>query len=147
MTTDQKTDFWQKTHYGFERDSGHFLGVSVSEEFTARVRVQGEFRSLYDQAGLMLRIDETRWIKTGVEFTDGERFLSTVVTNGSSDWSVSQPFQGLETSSYGSRSKTERQGYRPRRTARYGRFSAWRRSLPRIAISLDRPPVRRSAAG
>lgn len=55
-----------------------------------------EFRSLYDQAGLMLRIDETRWIKTGVEFTDGERFLSTVVTNGSSDWSVSQPFQGLE---------------------------------------------------
>ena len=41
VTTDQKTDFWQKTHYGFARDSGHFLGVSVSEEFTARVRVQG----------------------------------------------------------------------------------------------------------
>ncbi|MBB6510785.1 regulation of enolase protein 1 (concanavalin A-like superfamily) [Rhizobium soli] len=29
MTTDQKTDFWQKTHYGFERDSGHFLGVPI----------------------------------------------------------------------------------------------------------------------
>jgi regulation of enolase protein 1 (concanavalin A-like superfamily) len=96
LTTDRNTDFWQKTHYGFERDSGHFLGVPVGDEFTARVRVQGEFRSLYDQAGLMLRIDETRWIKTGVEFTDGERFLSTVVTNGSSDWSVSQPFRGLE---------------------------------------------------
>lgn len=26
VTTDQKTDFFQKKYYGFERDSGHFLG-------------------------------------------------------------------------------------------------------------------------
>ncbi len=96
MTTDKKTDFWRKTHYGFNRDSGHMLGIPATGDFTARVRVQGEFRSLYDQAGLMLRIDADRWIKTGVEFTDGERFLSTVVTNGASDWSVSQPFDNLE---------------------------------------------------
>ncbi|MFB4371138.1 MULTISPECIES: DUF1349 domain-containing protein [unclassified Pseudomonas] len=96
ITTDQNTDFWRETHYGFIRDTGHFLGVATGDGFTATVRIQGQFRSLYDQAGLMVRIDEKRWVKTGVEFTDGQAFLSTVVTNGKSDWSVSQPFKELE---------------------------------------------------
>lgn len=96
MTTDAKTDFWRETHYGFTRDSGHFLGFPAADGFTAKIRVQGEFRMLYDQAGLMVRIDEKRWVKTGVEFTDGELFLSTVITDGKSDWSVSQPFKELE---------------------------------------------------
>ncbi|KQY49502.1 regulation of enolase 1 [Rhizobium sp. Root491] len=96
LTTEANTDFWRETHYGFTRDSGHFLGVTLADGFTASVRVQGEFRSLYDQAGLMVRIDENRWVKSGVEFTDGERFLSTVITDGKSDWSVSQPFKELE---------------------------------------------------
>ncbi|PJN93056.1 DUF1349 domain-containing protein, partial [Amaricoccus sp. HAR-UPW-R2A-40] len=85
LTTDDRTDFWRETHYGFTRDSGHFLGVPAGESFTATLRVQGEFRSLYDQAGLMIRLDATRWVKTGVEFSDGEAFLSTVVTDGKSD--------------------------------------------------------------
>ena len=96
ITADQKTDFWRETHYGFTRDTGHFLGIATADEFTATIRIQGEFRSLYDQAGLMVRIDEKRWVKTGVEFTDGQAFLSTVVTDGKSDWSVSQPFKELE---------------------------------------------------
>jgi regulation of enolase protein 1 (concanavalin A-like superfamily) len=96
MTTDEKTDFWRETYYGFTRDSGHFLGFPSVDGFTATIRIQGEFRTLYDQAGLMVRIDEERWIKTGVEFTDGELFLSTVITDGKSDWSVSQPFKELE---------------------------------------------------
>lgn len=96
MTTEQKTDFWRETHYGFTRDTGHFLGVATADGFTATIRIQGEFRSLYDQACLMVRIDEKRWVKTGVEFTDGQAFLSTVVTDGKSDWSVSQPFKELE---------------------------------------------------
>ncbi len=96
ITTDPETDFWRETHYGFTRDTGHFLGIATAEEFTATIRIQGEFRSLYDQAGLMVRIDEKRWVKTGVEFTDGQAFLSTVVTDGKSDWSVSQPFKELE---------------------------------------------------
>lgn len=96
MTTEQKTDFWRETHYGFTRDTGHFLGITTADGFTATIRIQGEFRSLYDQAGLMVRIDEKRWVKTGVEFTDGQVFLSTVVTDGKSDWSVSQPFKELE---------------------------------------------------
>lgn len=46
LTTEANTDFWRETHYGFTRDSGHFLGVTVVDGFTASVRVQGEFRSL-----------------------------------------------------------------------------------------------------
>ena len=73
LTTDEKTDFWRKTYYGFTRDSGHFLGFPTADSFTAKVRIRGEFRTLYDQAGMMVRIDENRWAKTGVEFTDGDR--------------------------------------------------------------------------
>ncbi|KPH06315.1 DUF1349 domain-containing protein (plasmid) [Rhizobium acidisoli] len=96
LTTGEKTDFWRETYYGFTRDSGHFLAFPTPESFTAQIRIQGEFRTLYDQAGLMVRLDENRWMKTGVEFTDGEAFLSTVVTDGQSDWSVSHPFKELE---------------------------------------------------
>jgi hypothetical protein len=96
LTTDGKTDFWRETYYGFTRDSGHFLGFPAGDNFTAEIRISGEFRTLYDQAGLAVRVSETQWVKTGVEFTDGEAFLSTVVTNGKSDWSVSQPFRELE---------------------------------------------------
>ena len=95
LLTDAKTDFWRNTYYGFVRDSGHFLGFEAGSSFTATVRVTGQFENLYDQAGLMIRIDETRWVKTGVELTDGELFLSTVVTDGNSDWSVAKPFSEL----------------------------------------------------
>ena len=72
LVTDAKTDFWRNTYYGFVRDSGHFLGYEAGSSFTATVRVTGKFESLYDQAGLMIRIDDTRWVKTGVELTDRE---------------------------------------------------------------------------
>ena len=88
VVTDARTDFWRKTFYGFIRDNGHFLGLTVRGPFTAQVHVQGRFEALYDQAGLMLRRDDRFWLKAGVEFTDGALHLSTVVTRQESDWSV-----------------------------------------------------------
>ncbi|MFO0344798.1 MAG: DUF1349 domain-containing protein [Labrys sp. (in: a-proteobacteria)] len=82
------TDFWHDTFYGFRRHSGHFLHRTVSGDFTASVRFDGRYEALYDQAGLMIRADETHWVKAGIEYTDGACFLSCVVTNGHSDWSV-----------------------------------------------------------
>jgi regulation of enolase protein 1 (concanavalin A-like superfamily) len=89
--TDGNTDFWRKTHYGFERDNGHFYYRSLpgDQSFTATVNVRGKYNTLYDQGGLMLRIDEKNWIKCGVEYVDGNQFASVVVTvNGWSDWSI-----------------------------------------------------------
>lgn len=89
--TDGKTDFWRKTHYGFERDNGHFYYRSFpnDQDITATVNVRGKYNTLYDQGGLMLRIDEKNWIKCGVEYVDGKQFASVVTTvNGWSDWSV-----------------------------------------------------------
>jgi regulation of enolase protein 1 (concanavalin A-like superfamily) len=89
--TDGKTDFWRKTHYGFERDNGHFYYRSLlgDQSFTVTVNVRGKYNTLYDQGGLMLRIDEKNWIKCGVEYVDGNQFASVVVTvNGWSDWSI-----------------------------------------------------------
>ena len=36
----------------------------------------------------MLRIDQQKWIKCGIEYTDGLMHFSVVVTDGASDWSV-----------------------------------------------------------
>src|SRR5215213_7006301 len=79
VTTDRATDFWRETLYGFTRDSGHFLGLPTAGDFTVQCRVRAEYDQLYDQAGLMVRLDERHWVKTGVEFTDGARMLSTVL--------------------------------------------------------------------
>lgn len=88
VITRKATDFWQETFYGFRRHSGHFLHKTVHGDFTAAVKFLGKYQALYDQAGLMVRMDETHWVKTGIEYTDGARHLSAVVTNGFSDWSV-----------------------------------------------------------
>lgn len=92
IETAGKTDFWQRTVYGFRRDNGHFCPVAtLPGDATAEVQVgfAGEYRDLYDQAGLMLRFDADHWVKAGVEFVDGHRQASVVVTRrGFSDWSV-----------------------------------------------------------
>jgi regulation of enolase protein 1 (concanavalin A-like superfamily) len=88
VTTDVGTDFWRETHYGFTRDSGHFLAFETDADFTAQVRVQASYEMLYDQAGLMVRVDEDRWVKAGIELADGRAMLSSVLTNGRSDWAT-----------------------------------------------------------
>ncbi len=89
LETGEKTDFWQDTYYGFHRDDGHFFGRDVVGDFTTVVGFEAEYETLYDQAGLMLRVDALNWVKAGIEFSDGVTNFSTVVTrNGRSDWSV-----------------------------------------------------------
>lgn len=93
VVTDQGTDFWRETHYGFTRDSGHFLGVATTGDFTAQLRVRAGYAQLYDQAGIMVRLDPGRWIKAGIELSDGRAMLSSVLTDGRSDWATA-PFEG-----------------------------------------------------
>lgn len=84
------TDFWQETHYGFRADNGHFLFAEVGGDFTITTKVRFHPVHQYDQAGLMIRVGPSCWLKTSVEYEPhGPARLGAVVTNhGFSDWSV-----------------------------------------------------------
>ena len=88
ITSDRNTDFWRKTHYGFIRDTGHFYYQPVTGNFVAEVKVSGRYQDLYDQAGLMVRVDEKNWLKCGIELVDRLQQVSAVVTRDYSDWSI-----------------------------------------------------------
>lgn len=83
-----KTDYWRISHYGFTVDDAPFYYAEYGGEFEAKVRISGDYKARFDQAGMMVRIDHENYIKTGIEFVDGKYNLSTVVTHGTSDWSV-----------------------------------------------------------
>ncbi len=83
-----QSDYWRVSHYGFTVDDAPFYYATYGGEFEAKVKVSGDYRARFDQAGLMLRIDHENYIKTGIEFVDGKYNLSTVVTHCTSDWSV-----------------------------------------------------------
>jgi len=88
VKSEPETDFWRKTHDGEIRHSGHYYFDSVAGDFSARVKIAGEYNSQYDQAGLMVRVDEQTWLKCGIEFVDGQQYASAVVTRDYSDWSI-----------------------------------------------------------
>lgn len=88
VTSGDHTDFWRETHYGFIRDTGHFAYRETSGDFSASLSFHGRYEELYDQAGLMLRVDEKTWIKAGIEYVGGQQMLSAVVTRDFSDWST-----------------------------------------------------------
>lgn len=89
LTATAGTEFWRYTRFGHARDTGHFLGTRKSGEFAAGVEVQAALAADRDQAGLMVRLDAERWIRCGLERVDGKPAMSSVVTHGVSDWSVS----------------------------------------------------------
>jgi regulation of enolase protein 1 (concanavalin A-like superfamily) len=92
IRTTEKSDFWQRTHYGFRADNGHLLWTTAAQDFVMEVEVCMQPLYQYDQAGLMVRISPDCWLKTSVEYENGERNrLGCVVTNyGYSDWSTEE---------------------------------------------------------
>lgn len=88
MSVTPKSDYWRISHYGFTVDDAPFYYAEYGGEFEAKVKVAGDYKVRFDQAGMMIRIDHENYIKTGIEFVDGKYNLSTVVTHHTSDWSV-----------------------------------------------------------
>ena len=88
FTPDPNTDFWRLTLCGEIHDNGHFYFETVAGDFSAEVRLKGDYHELYDQSGLMVRLDETCWMKCGVEYVEDKWNVSAVVTRGWSDWSM-----------------------------------------------------------
>lgn len=88
MDVTPNSDYWRISHYGFTVDDAPFYYAEYGGEFEAKVKISGDYKVRFDQAGMMIRLDHENYIKTGIEFVDGKYNLSTVVTHKTSDWSV-----------------------------------------------------------
>jgi uncharacterized protein len=88
VTARSGSDFWRTTSYGFVHDDGHALLTDFPPGTAVEVGFHADFTELYDQAGALVRVDASTWIKAGVEISDGLPQLGAVVTHGTSDWSL-----------------------------------------------------------
>lgn len=83
------SDFWRTTSYGFIRDSGHAYLTRFDVGSAVEVDLSVSASELYDQAGVLVRMSPTCWVKAGFEYVDGQPHVGAVVTQGMSDWSAS----------------------------------------------------------
>jgi len=95
ITPTPNLDYWSKTFYEpllIKHDAQCLLTpVAADVEATFTTAFTLKPRAQFDQAGIMILVDELTWVKAGIEFTDGSPRLSCVVTNdGYSDWSTQQ---------------------------------------------------------
>jgi len=90
MHTAADTDFWQRTHYGFQRDNGHCLLTTLAGDFSVSAHLTFKPNTTYDQCGLLVRVDHENWIKVSIEYENATiSKLGSVVTNlGYSDWAT-----------------------------------------------------------
>ncbi|MFB4308879.1 DUF1349 domain-containing protein [Actinomadura sp. GTD37] len=105
VTAAKGSDFWRTTSYGYDRDGGHALLSPFGPEAALEVSFVADYDRQFDQAGLLVRLNEEIWIKAGVEYCDGALQLGAVVTNDVSDWSSAPvPWEGREVTIRASRS-------------------------------------------
>ncbi|HEV2373386.1 MAG TPA: DUF1349 domain-containing protein, partial [Streptosporangiaceae bacterium] len=96
VSADAGTDFWRETGYGYVHDNGHVYGELIEGDLDLQVKVRATLVATYDQAGLILRVDDEVWLKTGLELFDGRPRLSTVLTLGKSSWMVTDLPEGTD---------------------------------------------------
>lgn len=93
-------DFWSKTFYTpllVKSDAGGYLcrvPAPQAEEVTVKVDFSYSPVTQFDQAGILVYINDTHWMKCGIEYCDGSARLSVVICNEFSDWST-QPWPAL----------------------------------------------------
>lgn len=88
MEVTPKTDYWRISHYGFTVDDAPFYYAEYGGEFETVLKISGNYKARFDQAGMMIRLDHENYIKAGIEYVDGKYNVSVVVTHKTSDWSV-----------------------------------------------------------
>ncbi|CUW06079.1 DUF1349 domain-containing protein [Leuconostoc gasicomitatum] len=91
LTTENGTDLWQRTHYGFSAINAPMFVTSVTEpkfDFSVKTTFQSNF--LYDQCGIVVYIDDNNWAKFSSEFENlvFQRLGGVVTQSGYSDWAT-----------------------------------------------------------
>ncbi|KAJ3536600.1 hypothetical protein NMY22_g5966 [Coprinellus aureogranulatus] len=96
------TDIWRKppSHDAFNAPTHPDPLAQIKLESFQRARLTfvlppGNELRQYDQAGLLLHFtkpglaqNQTKWLKTGIEWYQGKPYISTVSTDAYSDWSI-----------------------------------------------------------
>lgn len=91
IITEPRTDYWQRTYYGFRNDNAPTLLISTDERyFSFIVKTEFESRHRFDQCGVILYQDSDNWIKASVEYENVafQRLGSVVTNHGYSDWAT-----------------------------------------------------------
>ena len=68
IKTDPGTDFWQRSYYGFRNDNAPALLLEAKDNFTFTAKVTFEYKSLFDQCGLIIYHDSENWFKASIEY-------------------------------------------------------------------------------
>lgn len=83
-----ESDLWRHTSYGFVHDDAPALLAALPATGAVEVSFVLDYPAQFDQAGVLVRVDERNWVKAGVEISDGLPQVGAVVTREFSDWSV-----------------------------------------------------------
>ncbi len=91
ISTEARTDFWQRTYYGFQNDNAPALLMKSNEQyFSFLVKTEFDSKHRFDQCGVIIYQNSDNWIKASIEYENEEfQRLGSVVTNfGYSDWAT-----------------------------------------------------------
>jgi uncharacterized protein len=90
LTTEPRTDFWQRSYYGFRNDNAHALQLEQTDNFTFTVKTDFDYQKQFDQCGVIVYLDSENWFKASIEFETSQysRLGSVVTTHGYSDWAT-----------------------------------------------------------
>ncbi|MDB4583599.1 DUF1349 domain-containing protein [Draconibacterium sp.] len=90
IQTDPRTDFWQRTYYGFQVSNGPAFLTEIEDDFSFTVKTNFSYKNQFDQCGILLYQNSENWIKASVEQENNKiARLGSVVTNlGFSDWAT-----------------------------------------------------------
>ncbi|KAH8806121.1 hypothetical protein F5884DRAFT_469859 [Xylogone sp. PMI_703] len=103
ITTPPDTDIWRPAKTLDNFTAPYLYTTVATHKFQAvQVSVTAHWKTLYDQGGLVVvfpshKVNESKWIKAGIEYNDGAPRLGVVGTDILSDWSLSpitEPFTG-----------------------------------------------------
>ncbi|KAI9293881.1 hypothetical protein K502DRAFT_325104, partial [Neoconidiobolus thromboides FSU 785] len=73
LTSRAKSDFWiTPTRRVLD---GSFGYEEITGDFVAQVHFIGEYHSQYDQAGLMIYLNDDHWLKAGIEMINDRQYV------------------------------------------------------------------------